>query len=60
VDDTLDLTGFVGMGENQIEVRITPTRANMFGAECFPNEPHLSMTRTENGILEPMEILYEQ
>ena len=59
-NDTVDLTGFVGMGENEIEVRITPTRANMFGAECFPGEPHLSMTRTENGILAPMEILYER
>ncbi len=58
--DEVDITGFVLHGENMLEVRITPTRANMFGAECFPGEPHLSMTRTENGILEPIEILYER
>ena len=56
--DEVDITGMVRMGENEIEVRITPTKANMFGAECFPQEPHLSMTRTENGILAPLEIYY--
>ncbi len=60
VEEEVDITDFLQPGENELEVRITVTRANMFGAQCFPSEEHLSNTRTENGILQPMEIHYER
>ena len=60
VADKTDITDLLHSGENTIEVRITSTRANMFAAEWYPHAPYLSMTRTENGVLKPMEILYER
>ena len=57
--DKTDITKLLQPGENTIEVQITSTRANMFAAEWYPHAPYLSMTRTENGILEPMEICFE-
>ncbi len=60
LSEETDITDLLQPGENELEVRVTPTRANMFAAEWYPHAPHLSMTRTENGILEPMEICYER
>lgn len=60
IADRTDITPFLQLGENEIEVRITAPRANMFSAEWYPHAPHLSLTQTENGILEPMEIHYEK
>ncbi len=60
IADETDIMPFLQAGENEIEVRITAPRANMFFAEWYPHAPHLSMTQTENGILEPMEIHYER
>ena len=60
IADRTDITPFLQLGENEIEARITAPRANMFSAEWYPHAPHLSLTQTENGILEPMEIHYEK
>ncbi len=57
--DKTDITSHVKPGINALEIRIISTRANMFAAEWYPHAPHLSMTRTENGVLEPMEICCE-
>ena len=59
ISDKTEITDLLQPGDNELEVRITATRANMFAAEWYPHAPHLSMTRTENGILQPMEICYE-
>ncbi len=56
--DHMDITDFVRPGENELEVRITSPRANMFAAEWYPHAPHLSLAGTENGIMKPMEIHY--
>ncbi len=60
IADETDITDLLQPGENEIEVQITAPRANMFSAEWYPHAPHYSMTRTENGILEPMEIHYDR
>ena len=60
IADETDITELLQPGENELEVRITAPRANMFSAEWYPHAPHLSMTKTENGILEPMEIHYDK
>ena len=60
VADETDISDLLQPGENEIEVQITAPRANMFAAEWYPHAPHYSMTKTENGILAPMEIHYDR
>ena len=57
----LDVTQWLKSGENEIEVRITSTRANFFGCEADAFEESLfygsyAAERTENGLLAPMEL----
>jgi hypothetical protein len=61
LDNTVDVTSFLKPGENEIEVRITSTRANLFGCEADAFEESLfygsyAATRTENGLLAPIEL----
>ena len=60
VADETDITDLLQPGENELEVRITSPRANMFSAEWYPHAPHYSMTHTDNGILASMEIHYDK
>ncbi len=52
--DETDLTPFLCEGENEIEVRVTSTRANQFACSIGM----YGGFRTENGILQPMELHY--
>ena len=60
--EEVDITSAVKPGENALEVRVTSTRANMYGcptAERFGSGPIYAAyagERTENGILAPMEV----
>ncbi len=52
--DETDITDFLKDGENEIEVRVTSTRANQFACSIGM----YGGFRTENGILKPMELHY--
>ncbi len=54
--DETDITEFAKAGENEIEIRITSTRANSFACKTYIIEDDKSQIRTENGIVAPMEI----
>ena len=62
LSEELDVTPYVKPGENTLEVRVTSTRANMYGcptAERFGSGPIYAAyagERTENGLLAPMEV----
>ena len=62
LSEELDVTPYVKPGENELEVRVTSTRANMYGCptgERFGFRPIYAAyagERTENGLLAPMEV----
>ncbi len=58
VADETDISKFLKKGENEIEVRITSTRANSFACVAYLDEwgTDSAERRTQNGILAPMTI----
>lgn len=63
LNNEIDVTSFLKPGENEIKVRITSTRANMFGCEADAFEESIfygsyAPARTENGLLSPMKLSF--